>query len=228
MTQTQPQAPMFNLKAGNLGFKSDADLQKKLDEPQGKGFQPGNYDLQIIAAEFHANKETGSIYCAGDDSWLNVVITCAGTEDRTTKYYVQVPTNNVYFKGAKGKPTLFVFRKFTEFMAAIGVPVTLETLDKVVPKYFSTPSKALTGLKFNADIGFDGPYIEKVSDTECRIIKNGKALEDESGVVTFPDFQSARAYADGARIKTSRPSIVKFTAVKSATTTTAAAPDTDW
>ncbi len=215
-------APVFNLKASNLGFKSDEDLQKKMDEKQGKGFDIGNYDFEIVAADFHKNKDTGLITCDADDSWFNVVVTAGGAEDRSTKYYVQVPTSTVYFKGKKG-PTLFCFKKFTEFMAAIGEPVTLDTLDSVVPKFFSNPAK-LVGKKFNGDVGYDGPYIEKVSETECRIIRNGKPVEEAGEVVTFPDFQSARAYADGARIKTSRPSIIKFIPAKGV----AQANDSEW
>lgn len=152
------QAPVFNLKAS--GFNSQEELDKKLDEKPGKGFNPGNYDLQIVAADFHKNKDTQEIYCAGDPSWFNVVITAEGAEGRQQKHWIQVPTSDIHFGK---KRTLMVYKKFTEFMAAIGVPVTLENLGKVVPKYFSAPADTLSGLKFNCDIGYEGLTLKKVT-----------------------------------------------------------------
>lgn len=218
------EAPKFNLKASNLGFKSDEDLQKELDKPTGKGFEPGNYDLQIISADFHANKTTGSIYCEGDETWFNVLIVAQGADDRTTKYWVQVPTSRVHF-GAK--KTLFVYKKFVEFMASLGEAITLDSMGKIVPKYFSNPSETLVGLKFNADIGYDGPHVQK-SDDGCRIIRGGKAVEDENGPMVFPDFQSAKACAEGLNIKLSFPNIVKFTAKKKAAKPAKQNDDNGW
>jgi hypothetical protein len=209
------EAPKFNLNASNLGFESQEQLDAEVNKPQGKGFQPGNYDLQIISAEFHKNKITGSIYCESDETWLNVVVTLQGAEERTTKTWIQVPTTKVKF-GPKN--TLFVYKKFVEFMASIGEAVTLENLGKLVPKYFSAPSETLPGLKLNADIGYEGPHVAKAEDGSCTIVRGNKPVEDENGVMTFPDVASAKAVAEGMGIKLTYPNIVKFTAKKKAAT----------
>ncbi len=208
------EAPKFNLNAGNLGFKSQDELDAKVNEKAGgKGFPKGNYDLQIVSADFHKNKDTQEIYCAGDPTWFNVVVTLEGTEGRTIKHWVQVPTSDIHFGK---KRTLMVYKKFTEFMASIGVPVTLENLGKVIPQYFSAPGDKLPGLKLNCDIGYEGPYAERGDDGQYLVIKGGKALEDADGVIKFPDFASAKAWAQGERIELSFTSIVKFTAMKTA------------
>jgi len=213
------EAPKFNLNASNL--PSQEALDAELNKPQGKGFAPGNYDLQIIKAVFHPNKTTGSIFCAGDESWFNVELTLEGTDERTTRYWIQVPTATVHFGPKK---TLFVYKKFVEFMAAIGQALTTDNLGKLVPKFFSEPTETLVGLKLNADIGYEGPHVQK-SEDGCTIVKNGKPVEDESGVMVFPDLASAKACAEGLGIKLSYPNIVKFSSKKK--TPSAAKPDAD-
>jgi hypothetical protein len=217
------EAPKFNLNKSNIGFESQEALQNELDRPVGKNFDKGNYDGEIVTADFHKNKDTGSIYCDGDPTWFNVKVTLQGADDRTANAWIQVPTSSVRF-GKKG--TLFVFKKFVEFMSSIGVTVTLDNLDKVVPKYFSNPSKTLTGLKANFDIGYEGAYVERDGEGSCRIVRGGKPVENEDGVMTFPDFASAKACAEAMRIAITYPSIVKWNAAKKTEAKTAA--DNDW
>jgi hypothetical protein len=216
------EAPKFNLNKSNLGFESQEQLQSQLDKPSGKNFDKGNYDGEITAADFHKNKETGSIYCEGDETWFNVALTVVGADDRQAKYWLQVPTSTVRF-GKKG--TLFVFKKFVEFMASIGVTVTLDNLGKVVPQYFSEPSKTLVGKKANFDIGYEGAYVER-DEEGCRIIRGGKPVMDDGEVMTFPDFQSAKAAAEALRIKLTYPSILKWNPAKQ--TEAKKAADNDW
>jgi hypothetical protein len=227
------EAPKFNLKASNLGFASNEALEAEMNKPQGKSFEPGNYDLQIVSADFHANKTTGSIYCEGDETWFNVVVVAQGADERTTKYWIQVPTSRVHF-GAK--KTLFVYKKFVEFMAAIGESVTTDNLDKIVPKYFSDPGEALVGFKFNADIGYEGAHIQR-SEDGCRIITAaGKPLEEEDGtVIVAPDFGAAKQILEGVndsrseknKIKLSFANIVKFTPKQKASKAKAVKTDDD-
>jgi hypothetical protein len=220
------EAPKFNLNAKSIGLTDEA-LQGELEKQGGKYFEPGNYDLKIVSADFHANKDTQSIYCTGDETWFNVALELQGVDDRKTKYWLQVPTSKVTF-GKKN--TFFVFKKFAEFMAAIGSPVVATNLGKVVPKFFSAPKDTLVGLKLNADIGYDGPYVDRVGETEYRIIKaRDKPVLDEGGEpMTFPDAASAKAAADGMGIKTGFAGIIKFTPVKVAPAPDAKPESDDW
>ncbi len=222
------EAPKFNLTASNLGV-TDESLQGELDKPQGKFFGPGNYDLEIVSADFHANKTSGTIFCDGDQTWFNVALVLQGADDRQTKYWLQVPTSKVTF-GKKN--TYFVFKKFSEFMSAIGHPVAATTLGTIVPKFFSDPKAALKGLKVNADIGYDGPYVERVSDTEYRIMRGAKPVEDADGPMLFPDAGSAKAAAEGLNIKVTFAGILKFNAKKAsapaAPAGTPAVDDSGW
>ncbi len=74
-----PGAPVFNLNASDLDFTNDAELQDELSKSGGKYFDdPGNVDLEIVAADFHTSKKSGTIYCPGDSTWFNVVVTLRG------------------------------------------------------------------------------------------------------------------------------------------------------
>lgn len=200
------EAPQFNLSQGNLGFKDDAEFQKSMEG--GKGFQPGNYDLKIVAAAFHKNKTTGSIYCAKDPTWFNVQVTFAGPDDRSCKYWVQVPTSSLKFGEKK---TTFPAKKFTEFMAAIGLPCALADLGAVVPKWLTDPSK-LIGKGCNVDVDYEGAHAKKEGSEYVIVRGDGKVLEDESGKPAgpFPDFDAAKNYAEGQGIDLRYPEIVKF------------------
>ncbi len=217
------EAPKFNLSASNIGI-SQEKLTEELNKKGGKFFDPGNYDVEIVEADFHKNKTTQSIYCANDDTWLNVAVTFKGVDDRQIRAWLQVPTSKITF-GPKN--TYAVYRKFAEFMAAIGQAVTTDNLGKVVPKFFADPKK-LKGLKLNVDIGHTGPYIDRVSDTEYRIMKGNKPLEDGDGVMLFPDRKSAAAYAEGEGIETGFPEITKYTAAKVDAKADAKAEDDGW
>ena len=215
------EAPKFNLSASNIGITQDK-LEEELNKQGGKFFDPGNYDLEIDDADFHKNRGTQSIYCANDGTWLNVVITFRGLDDRQIKTWLQVPTSKITF-GAKN--TYAVYRKFAAFMAAIGQAITTDNLSSVVPKYFSDPKK-LKGLKLNADIGYAGAYIDRVSETEYRIVKGDKPLEDGDGIITFPDRKAAAAYAQGERIDVRFPEVTKYTPAK--VSQTAKVEDDGW
>lgn len=219
------EAPKFNLSAGNLGVASQEELDQKMNEKSGgKGFAPGNYDLQIVQADFHKNKDSGSIFCDGDPTWFNVLIVAEGAEGRQTKYWLQVPTSSLKFGK---KQTFFVFKKFSEFMAAIGVPVTTDNVSKVVPQYFSAPSDSLVGRKFNCDIGYEGSHVAKQEDGSYVINNKGKAVTGDDGeVMAFPDVGSAKAIAEGLGIKLTFPNITKFNPAKAAPT--AAKQDDGW
>lgn len=216
--------PKFNLKQSNLKITQD-DLQKELDKKGGKGFEPGNYDLKITEAGFHKNKDTGEI-TASDPSWLNVKVVFASADERTTTTWIQVPTTSVQYTSPGKKPTYFVFKKFAEFMAGIGHSVTVDNLAEVVPALFTDPSK-LVGKVANVEIGYEGAHAVKQEDGSLAIARaNGSLVETDDGVLTAPDFASAKILAEGLKLKLSYANIVKYTP-KKVKAAPAAAPASD-
>lgn len=204
------EAPSFNLAQGNLDIKNEEEFQEQAaKETGGKALQPGNYTLKIQNPDFHPNKETGSIYCKGDPTWFNVKVELVAADgERSLRHWVQVPTQKVRF-GQKG--TLFVFKKLKEFMAALGEDLTVDNLATVVPKYFNDP-KALEGKEVDADVGYEGDYIEPAGNGQFRIVKGGEAYQEDGETVTFPDRDAARNYAEaiGIRNPATRTSVLEF------------------
>lgn len=214
-TKDQSKAPVFNLNPSNLDFTDDAELQDELGKSGGKFFDdPCNIDLEVVAADFHPNKETGSIYCKGDDTWFNVVMTLRGAGDKEIKHWIQVPTSKIKFGE---KDTLAVYKKFQQFLFALGEEVTLNALGELVQKYFSDPGAGLVGVKVNVDLGYEGPYIGRLPDSEdFAIMVGNKPVSEDGKPLRFPDKQSAAQVAKGRGIQTSFVKITKFTAGKTA------------
>jgi hypothetical protein len=212
---TVNEAPVFNLNASGLDFSDDSALQDELNKSGGKYFDdPGNVDLEIVAADFHKNKDTGSIYCAGDSTWFNVVMTFRGAGDKEIRHWVQVPTSKIKF-GAKD--TLAVFKKLQQFFFALGEEVTLNRLDTLVKKYFGDPGASLLGIKVNVDLGFEGPYVDKLPDSDSYgIYQGGKPITEDGKPLEMPDRASAVQVAKGRGIEPSFVKIVKFTSSKQA------------
>lgn len=204
------QLPVFNLNASNLEVKSQEALDAELNKSSFARFTPGNYDFAITAAEFHKNKETGSILCAGDETWFNVAVTLTAVDGREMKVYLQVPTSKLTYGQ---KRTYMVYKKLINFMVGIGKPINIDNQAKVIPATFTDPSK-LIGIKVNADVGYDGAHTDDVEGGLVIKLPNGKAVEDEGKAITFPDYASARAYAEGLGIKLQRATIVNYTAGK--------------
>lgn len=202
----------FNLGVGNLEFSSDEDLQKELAKSGGKYFDtPGNMDLKITAADFHKNKKTGEIWCEGDNTWFNVVITLKGSEDKEIQHWIQVPTTKLKYGK---KDTLAVFKKLQEFLFGIGEEVTMASFGKLCEKYFSDPSK-LIGTAVNVDLGYEGPYVERAPDSEnFRVIVGGKPLMEDGTPIEMPDRASAVTFAKGRNITPSFIRVLKFTPSK--------------
>lgn len=208
------QLPVFNLNASNLEVKTQADLDAELNKTTFARFTPGNYDFAITAADFHKNKDTGSILCAGDETWFNVVVTLTAVDGREMRVYLQIPTSKLTY-GAK--KTYMVYKKLINFMAGVGRPITIDNQAKVIPATFTDPSK-LVGIKVNADVGYEGPHTDDVEGGIIIKLPNGKAVEDEGKPVVFPDYASARAYAEGLGINLQRATVVNYTPGKAAET----------
>jgi hypothetical protein len=218
--------PQFNLTASNIDFATDEALQAELEKTGGQYFDaPGNYDLTISAAEFHKNKETGSIYCKGDATWFNVKITLASADGKAIDHWLQVPTTDIKFGEKK---TLAVFRKFQQFLFGIGEAVTIEKLNALCQKYFANPAK-LVGQKVNCDLGYEGPYVHKQADDVYVVMVKGKPMQEDGADVSLPDRSSAVQYAKSQGVEPSFIRVLKFTAKKAvAKAKLKAASDTEW
>ena len=213
-------APVFNLTAGNIGFDNDEELQEALAKTGGKYFDaPGNFDLVIKEAAFHVGKESGSIYCKGDPTWVNVKLTLAGADERTIDHWLQVPTQSVYFGPKK---TLALYRKFQQFVFSIGESASTGSLQKLAIKYFSDPSK-LVGQKVNVDLGYEKDHVAPSGDGYVVVVK-GKPMQEDGVDVRLPDRSSAIQHAKAMGIEPGFIRVLKFTARKAKAKPTA----TDW
>ncbi len=211
--------PKFNLNADSLDITSDADLASAIEKEGRKGFDPGNVKLKIAKPRYHANKTTGEITCAKDPTWFNVAVSLQSADGRSKDYFVQVPTSKVKY-GNGEKSTLFVFKKFVEFMSGIGEAVSLNNLGKLCEKYFGSEDalKALEGKELDVDLGYDGPHAEKSGDQYKIVLKTGDYQEDGETVL-FPDFASAKVFANAKGIELSRVEVLKInTAIKAVKT----------
>lgn len=212
--------PVFDLSAANIGFEKDEDLQAELDKSRGKYFDaPGNIDLVVTSAAFHPNKVTGSIYCKGDESWVNVKVTFSGPDGRSIDHWLQVPTTSITFGPKK---ILGLFKKYQQFLFGIGETTTVATLSKVTNKYFQDPAK-LVGQKVNVDLGYENDHVAPVGSGFGVIVK-GKPLQEDGADVVLPDRSSAIQHAKAIGIEPGFLRVLKFTPKKSAKTTKAS----DW
>lgn len=212
------QIPSFNLNADALDIKNDKELEEAIAK-EGRRFEPGNVTLKITKPRFHINKETQVATCAKDPTWFNVAVTLEAADGRTKDYFIQVPTSKVKY-GEKG--TLFVFKKFMEFMGGIGESVTMQNLGKLVPKYFASEeamAKNLTGKTLNVDMGYDGPHAEKCDDDTYKLVLKSGDYSEDGEVVKLPDIASMKVFAESKGVKLSFVEILKInSAVKAVKT----------
>jgi hypothetical protein len=207
------QVPKFELGSTNL---SPEQFKEALDSAKsgGKGFQPGNYRLKITDAQYHVNKETGSINSKADPSWINVSLNLIGADGRSKKHFLSVPTKDIWFNGKDGKKTIFPFSKLQQFMAALGVYLDNANYANVIKSYFSPEGLAqLNGGEVTVDIGFTGPYVKYVDKGRYQIVINEEVLKDADGKeVEFADSDSAKAYGATVLLKNLQtfPEITKF------------------
>jgi hypothetical protein len=216
--------PVFNLNASNINYTNDEELQKELAKKPGNYFDtPGPADLVIAAAELHANRATGDVYCAKDPTWFNVKLTLKSADGKEINHWLQVPTTKLEF-GEKG--TLFVFNKLQEFLIGLGEVVTIAKIQGLLEKYFANPAK-LVGQKVNVTLGYEGPYVTKAENSdEFVVMVKGHPMKDEGVEVRLPDRSSAVTYAKSQNIEPSFLRILKFTPKKPVRAAKAAT--TDW
>jgi hypothetical protein len=208
------QIPSFELGKTKLTEDQFKDALES-GNSKGKGFSPGNYKLKITEAQYHVNKETGAITSKADPSWINVSMNLVGADGRSKKFFIMVPTKDIWFTNKDGKKSIFMFTKLQQFFAAVGVYLDYQNYAGVIKQYFSSPDalNRLNGEEVSVDIGFTGPYVKFVEQGKFRIVLNNEELKSADGdVVEFSDADSAVAYGATVLLKNLQrfPEIVKL------------------
>lgn len=187
--------------------KINEDIEK---EGNGLNFlTPGTHTLVIKELEYHKNKDSGKITCTKDVTWFNVKASLETEDGKSKDIYLQIPTTKLMYNEANSKKPYFVFRKLSEFMAAVGVELTADNVSEVVPAFFSgdgvalaTPEK-LVGQTVTLDIGYSANSIQRTDEgTYNAYVKNKPLLGADGKVLEFAD-------PDAAQIKAAELGIAK-------------------
>lgn len=193
--------PKFKLTKATI--KTEAELQEKLSQQESKFkyLNPGNHDVTILSATYEG--------AARDPNWGKFKLVLEGMGKRTTTSFLMVPIADVEYRNPdSGKVTTYLYTKFVQFMGALGVTVTIESLEDVLNSNFANPDKTLVGRTLTIDLGFDGNYVKYVGKDEANvpvlniIMKDGSALADPKGkALVFSDRDAAMAHAEANQIK---------------------------
>ena len=195
--------PKFSF-AGN-SVKTDDELNAKLAETTstgGKYFRPGKHTVKIGAATYQG--------LAGDDRWGKFLLTLEGVGGKSTTAQLIVPFKDVMYLAKSGKETLFMFKKIQNFMASLGVTLTVGNLQDTLTQYFSNPGKALVGKEIVINIGYAGNHIgyagknAVTGDAEYNIqMRDGSVVLDPKDLtpVLFSTRDAAMAHAEASQIK---------------------------
>ncbi len=181
--------PTFDFSGNTV---TDADVAKaeiQAKTPRGKFFEPGQYTLKVLAAEFaNANQK--------DPSWLSFKVTLGLNEDdgRKLTTYLLVPTKSAEFNAPGKKPTLFLYLKFKAFAQALGEECKTENLQKVAPKLFKDPSK-LVGKVLEAKLGYERHHVGYQDGVYTILEKDGRPFLADGQPSTYADRDSAVADA---------------------------------
>lgn len=193
--------PKFKLSKATI--KTEAELQEKLaqQETKFKYLNPGKHDVTIKAVTYEG--------AARDPNWGKFKMVLEGMGGKTTTSYLTVPISDIEYRNPdSGKVSTFLYTKFRQFMQALGVAVTVETLEDVLNANFSNPDKTLVGRAITIDLGFDGNYVKYVGKDEAGlsvlhiVMKDGSTLADAKGKsLVFSDRDSAMAHAEANGIR---------------------------
>lgn len=199
MTAVSVEIPKFNFTGSSI--KTDDEFNKQEGERSGGQYlRPGRHEVVITKVEYKGP--------ATDPNWGKFTLTLTGTGDKTTRYFIMVPFRDVMYVGKSGKPTGLMYKKFKDFMGALGVNLTVDSLGAVLPTYFSRDGEALLGGKLAIELGYDGNYIKYAGKNEDGTkryeiaLKDGSVLlnKDTMQPVTFPDPAAAEAFATSTQI----------------------------
>lgn len=192
--------PKFNFSKSSIA--STEQLNQELEKTSGdsKFFRPGNHQVTITGVEYQGP--------ARDTNWGKFLIHLKGTGGQEIRDQILVPFSDVQYKNPDtGKTTLFVYKRFTAVMAALGVTnLSLETLADTLNTYFSRPEKTLVGQIVNVDIGYKGTHIaykgKDASGNKMYVVAkaDGTQLMD----MVFPGYDEALTHCEDANIEVSR------------------------
>ena len=214
----------FTKKSVNI---TEEEFKKELEKPErGSFLGVGVHTVEITAADFHKNKNTGEIWSEKDPTWFVTKITLTAG-DRSKDYYQLVPTKKIKYNEENSKAPLFVFFKFRQFMAALGEEIGADAaeLQDIIPKYFSDPS-VLIGKRVKIEIKYSGLHTKKVGDSFK--ILNADGSDHEIFTDLFESRDAAEIAAAKAGIKLQKgPEISSITALEKVTESEAKVEETE-
>jgi hypothetical protein len=208
------QIPRFNLSKAKIKTQAELDAAESAAKaPGSKYLREGLHDVTIVAATYEGK--------ASDDNWGKFLLKMEGLQGKTTSAMLLVPLEDVQYRTSSGKVTTFLFTKFKRFMDAIGVKVTVDTLEDTLKTYFSDVSKTLVGTQVNIKLDYDNNHVKYLGKDEAGIVQFGIQMKDGSMIagtngkpLTFPDRDSALGHAESNQITIQDyASVLDYTAV---------------
>lgn len=150
---SKEQLEMFSFEVTEVQDVTKAEFEKfEKDAQGGNNFfsDPGSYELKIIEID---NK--GPV--KSDPTWIGLVIKMVGVNEEKITQYITVPTCNLNYITNAGKPTKFMYKKYKEFLIALGIDeVTQENVLTFAPKLFS--EGLILDLSVQATLNYEGAY----------------------------------------------------------------------
>lgn len=206
--------PKFSFNQSTV--KTDAELDQLLAAEGGgrqyedKYFKPGTHQVTIKSAIYQGT--------ANDDRWGKFLLTLEGTNGKSMTDQVLVPLQGPVFTSVKsGKNTGYPYKKFKNFMGALGITITVPTLESVVVESFTAPDKVLVGRSISANMGYDGNSIGYAGKDEAGIklynitMRDGSTLANAAGkTITFPERAAAVEYAEQQNIQLSYVNVLNY------------------
>jgi len=188
--------PKFDFSKSSI--KSTAELDTMAAEAgtsEAKFFRPGSYEVEVTKVDYQG--------AATDPNWGKFLMTLEGVGGRTINAQLIVPIKDSVYVTKAGKRTPIMFTKFKEAMEALGLPVTIETLQDVLTKNFSNPDKTLVGRRLTIEVQYKGNHLRyegKEANGDKRYLialASGATVNDADGnPLIFRDWQSAEGYAE--------------------------------
>lgn len=217
--------PKFNFSESPI--KTQQELEQSLDalNPGGKYFRPGRHEARVTGVEYKGT--------ASDPNWGKFMLTLEGTGGKTIKTLVMVPFKSIDFIDKNGRPTKFLYQKFTNLMSGLGYPgLRVEDLQTVLPEVWTKPEKTVVGREVGIEVGYQGNHVrydgkDEIGNKKYALeMADGSTLCDASGrVMYFNDYEAALGHAESNQIV-----IDRFTSVLSfvPSTKTSQASDSSW
>jgi len=192
--------PVFSFNQSTI--KTDAELDSLLGAEGGgkvfedKFFKPGTHQVTIKSVVYQGT--------ANDDRWGKFLLTLEGTNSKTMTDKILVPLQGPVFTSAKsGKNTGYPYKKFKNFMSALGIEISVPTLESAVIESFTSPDTVLVGRSVSANMGYDSNSIGYEGKDEAGIklynitMRDGSTLANAAGkTINFPEREVAKEYAE--------------------------------